>query len=139
MFPYRAVVEWSQEDECFVARAPAFEALATHGDTPEEALHELGIAGLAVVEVMKAHGRTVPAPDGNLADFAGKIALRVPRSTHARLALLASTEGVSVNQVLVSMISEGLGRRAALPDGSKLAAKGRAKAKASASRKGRAA
>jgi antitoxin HicB len=112
MFPYRAVVEWSQADECFIARAPAFEALATHGDTPEAAVRELGVAGAAMVEVMKETGRPVPEPDANVADFAGKVALRIPRSVHARVARLAQHEDVSINQLLVSIIAEGLGRRA---------------------------
>jgi antitoxin HicB len=112
MFPYRAVVEWSQEDECFVARAPAFEVLAAHGDTPEAAIHELHVAGEATVALMRETGRPVPEPDADVADFGGKVALRVPRSMHARVARVAQLEDVSVNQLLVSIIAEGLGRRA---------------------------
>jgi antitoxin HicB len=114
MFPYRAVVEWSQEDECFIARAPAFEALATHGDTQEAAIRELHVAGEAMVEVMKETGRAIPEPDADVADFAGKVALRIPRSMHARVARVAQLDDVSVNQLLVSIIAEGLGRRAAV-------------------------
>lgn len=113
MFPYRSVVEWSQQDECFIARAPAFEALAAHGETADAAVRELAVAGEAVVAVMKETGRPVPAHDANVADFAGKVALRMPRTVHARVARLASAEDVSVNQLLVSLISEGLGRREA--------------------------
>jgi antitoxin HicB len=113
MFLYRTVVEWSAADECFVARAPAFEALAAHGATQEEAVRELGIAGEAMVAAMKEMGRPVPVPDADVADYAGKIALRIPRSLHARVGRLASHEGVSVNQLLVSLISEGIGRKSA--------------------------
>jgi antitoxin HicB len=116
MFPYRAIVEWSGEDECFVARAPAFEALAAHGDTQDAALRELVIAGEATVALMKETGRAVPPPDGDVADFAGKVALRMPRSLHADVARLAGADGVSVNQMLISLIAAGLGRRAAAAD-----------------------
>lgn len=114
MFPYRTVVEWSGEDECFVATAPAFEALAAHGETQEEAVRELRVAGEAMIASMKARRRPLPEPDADVADFAGKIALRMPRSTHARVARLAKVEDVSINQLLVTFISEGLGRRSAV-------------------------
>ena len=114
MFPYRSVVEWSEEDACFIARAPAFATLATHGDTQEQAVHELGIAGALMIEALKAHGRPVPEPDADVADYAGKIALRVPRSMHARIARVAQSEAVSINQLLLGFVSEGLGRTASL-------------------------
>ena len=34
-------VEWSDEDEVFIAKHSDFKSLATHGDTPHEALKEL--------------------------------------------------------------------------------------------------
>jgi predicted RNase H-like HicB family nuclease len=133
MFPYRTVVEWSQEDECFVARAPAFEALATHGDTAGAAVHELGVAGEMMIEAMRSHGKSIPGPDADVADFAGKVALRVPRSMHARVALVAQLEAVSINQLLVSIIAEGLGRRDPAP--LVLAGKAKGRTNATATRK----
>jgi antitoxin HicB len=109
-FPYRILVEWSDEDECFIARVPAVETLATHGDTPEEATREAMVATKLMLEALAAHGRPIPASD-TAADFAGKVALRIPRSMHARVARIAGAEDVSINQLLVSLISEGLGRR----------------------------
>ena len=39
-FPYRIVVEFSEEDECWIARVPALPNCAAHGDTAEEAIRE---------------------------------------------------------------------------------------------------
>lgn len=40
----------------------------------------------------------------------GSIALRLPSSLHSRLIELAGQEGVSLNQLLVSIVAEGVGR-----------------------------
>ena len=38
-YTYR--IEWSEEDKVHIARCLEFPSLATHGDTAEEALHEI--------------------------------------------------------------------------------------------------
>jgi hypothetical protein len=42
----------------------------------------------------------------------GKFVARVPRSLHTRLAARAEQEGVSMNTLVVAMLSEGVGARA---------------------------
>jgi len=39
-FRYRIVVEWSEEDQAFVARGPVLPGCAAHGATAEKATHE---------------------------------------------------------------------------------------------------
>lgn len=109
-FPYRIMVEWSDRDEAFVARIPALN-VATHGDTEAEAAHEAKVAADLVLAVMREDGDAAPASDV-AADYAGKIALRMPRSMHAQVARLAQAEDVSVNQLLVSLIARGLSNTA---------------------------
>lgn len=60
---YPATVSYSEEDECFIARIPAFKYCAGHGETPEEALHEAydGLGG--IIEVMRKDGAPLPDPD----------------------------------------------------------------------------
>jgi len=111
-FPYRVLTEYSAEDKCYVARVPAFEGVAAHGDTIEEACHEAQVAAEGVLLSLKPHRHPIPAPDGS-ADFSGQLRLRLPRSAHARLSRVAEAEQVSLNQLLVALISEGLGRRTA--------------------------
>lgn len=108
-FPCRILVEWSHDDECFIARVPAVETVAAHGDTPGEAAREAMVATELMLKSLRAHKRAIPASDA-AADYAGKVALRMPRSLHARAARAAQSEEVSLNQLLVSFISEGLGR-----------------------------
>lgn len=48
--PYAAVVQWSDEDECFIARYPELEAVIAHGDSKAEALEQLETAFELYVE-----------------------------------------------------------------------------------------
>jgi len=107
-FPYRILVEWSVADERFVARVAALN-LAAHGDSAEEATREAEVAASLALEVLRGDGKAAPEADAT-ADYAGKVALRMSRSMHARVARLAQAEDVSINQLLVSMIAEGLAR-----------------------------
>jgi antitoxin HicB len=110
-FPYRVLVEHSAEDDAYVARVPAFEGLAAHGESPEAAAQEARVAAEGMLASLRKRGRRVPEPD-SAADFSGQLRLRLPRSVHARLSKLAAAEDVSLNNLLLAIISEGLGRRA---------------------------
>lgn len=43
-------------------------------------------------------------------DVSGKFVVRVPKSLHVALKELAEAEGISLNQMVVAMLGEGLGR-----------------------------
>ena len=105
-FPYRIVVEWSGEDELFIARVPALPGCAAHGRTAEGAVREATVAARSILASLRAHGAPTP-PEDVTADYSGQVRLRLPRSLHARLARLASAEGVSLNQQLVALLAAG--------------------------------
>jgi predicted RNase H-like HicB family nuclease len=109
-FKYRIIVEWSEEDEAYIARVPAFPGCAVHGATSEEAAHEARVAANGMLEVMREHGDPIPAEDST-ADFSGNIRLRLPRSLHERLARLAFAEGVSLNQLMVTVLAQSAGEK----------------------------
>jgi antitoxin HicB len=44
-------------------------------------------------------------------DMSGKFVARVPKTIHAKLAIRAKEEGVSLNTLVLALIAEGLGRR----------------------------
>ena len=101
MFPYRIVTEWSNEDACYVARVPALHNCAAHGNTPESAAKEAQVAAGLMLDVL---GETAPAPDAT-AEYSGNIRLRLPRYLHAELARRADAEGVSLNQLMVTLLA----------------------------------
>lgn len=109
-FGYRIVTEWSNEDQAFIARVPALVGCAAHGETPEDAAREAREAAVGILESMEAHNETPPPEDASV-DYSGQLRLRLPRSLHERIALLATAEDLSINSLLVSMISEAVGQR----------------------------
>ena len=96
-FGYRVVVEWSDEDEAFVARVPALPGCAAHGRSPDQAAREVVVAARGILDSMRSHRDPFPPEDGT-ADYSGQLRLRLPRSLHGRLARLAALDGVSLNR-----------------------------------------
>ena len=111
-FRYRIVVEWSDEDEAFIARVPVLPGCLAHGGTAEKAAHEAERAAELMLDVLREDGKSLP-PEDAVADYSGQLRLRLPRSLHERVSRLATAEGVSLNALLLSLISEGCGRRSA--------------------------
>jgi antitoxin HicB len=46
-------------------------------------------------------------------EVSGKFVTRLPKSVHAKLAERAKAEGVSLNTLVLALVAEGLGRKAA--------------------------
>ena len=59
---YHLNVFWSQEDDCWIADIPDLKFCSAHGDTPEEAVKEAGIAMQAVLDSLHEHGDPIPEP-----------------------------------------------------------------------------
>lgn len=108
MQKYSFRLHWSEEDECHIATCPAFPGLSAWGESREEAIREAGIALELAIEQYIEDGWDLPAPRP-LQEYSGQTRLRLPKSAHQRLAELAEEDGVSLNTLLVSIVSEYLG------------------------------
>jgi len=53
----------------------------------------------------------VPTPN-SAGSISEKLVAHIPKSIHAQLAMRAQTEGVSLNALVLTFLSEGLGRNA---------------------------
>ena len=107
MFPYKIVTEWSDRDQIFIARVGAIRNCAAHGDTAEDAAREVQIAAKLILEERASLGLKPPPPDGT-ADYSGNLNVRLPKSLHAELSERASTEGVSLNTLIIQILAQGL-------------------------------
>lgn len=96
---YLYSVGWSEEDEAFIARVAEFPSLAAHGDTQEDALREIKEVVRFVLSDLKESKEPIPEPLGKRS-FSGRLVLRMPEYLHRKLALEASQQGVSLNQLL---------------------------------------
>lgn len=95
-----------------IAEVPDWPGCLSHGTSPESALRKLRDAQRTWLEDCLERGLPVPPPHPP-ADASGRLVLRLPRSLHRRLALLARTEDVSLNTLLISLLSGAVGLEAA--------------------------
>jgi len=97
----------TEEGSGFLIEFPDLPGCMSDGDTVEEAIENGLDAAKCWLAAAKESGRTIPKPGGAQS---GKWVQRVPKSLHARLVTIARTEGVSLNTLVVMLISEGIGK-----------------------------
>ncbi len=105
---------WSAEDDGYIATTPELEGVSAFGETPEGALTELAAARELWLEELAVSGHEAPAPL-SLPHHSGQFRLRIPRSLHGWLAARAESEGVSLNTLIVQILSEARGAHAEQP------------------------
>ena len=92
----------------YLIEFPDLPGCMSDGETVEEAIANGSDAVKCWITVAKEKGREVPDP-GGIENQSGKWVQRVPRSLHARLTKQAKREHVSLNTLVVSILSESLG------------------------------
>jgi antitoxin HicB len=80
------------------------------GATPEDAIENGRDALQSWLAVAQEFGDGIPKP---FSSVSGRFVQRVPRSLHARLIARAKAEGVSLNTLVVSLVSQGIGKQQA--------------------------
>jgi len=96
------------EEDGYSAEILEFPGCFAQGDTPDEAYGNLEEAAKAWIQSSLDRGLEIPPPSIN-AGYSGKIALRIPRSTHRLAIQMAERDGVSLNQFLLSSVSARIG------------------------------
>ena len=94
------------EGSCF-AKIKELDGCMTVGDDPTEALEMLNDAKEEWFSAAIEGGLEIPLPESmREVKQSGKFALRMPKSLHQKLAEGAETEGVSLNQYIVTLLAE---------------------------------
>ena len=99
------------------------------GATPEEAIENGRDALASWLAVAHEFGDEVSRP---FSTVSGRFVQRVPRSLHAQLIARARAEGVSLNTLVVSLVSQGVGRKERARSNARRPARPRAKSARSA-------
>ena len=89
----------------FEARVKELPDLAEYGESYEEAYSLVVDAIETTAEIFSEKGRKFPDAMVPIDEFSGRVTLRLPRSLHRVLAEAADTDGVSLNQHLVNVLS----------------------------------
>ena len=91
----------------WLASFPDLPGCMADGETPEKAMREARDAAKSWLAMAREFGDAIPAPGSG--GESGKFMTRVPRSLHTRLVARAKAEGVSMNTLVVALLSEGAG------------------------------
>ena len=66
---YTINIQWSEDDEAYIAKAPAFPTLAADGATMQEAAEAMETVLALAVESLEQEGHPVPVEDRALAEL----------------------------------------------------------------------
>ena len=101
--PYSYIVEWSDNDNCYLGSIVELERNMTCGDTPEDCMANLKDALKSYIETSLANNMEIPEPI-KMKDYKGKIMYRTTGLKHYKLAKMSKIEGVSINSIIDSAI-----------------------------------
>jgi antitoxin HicB len=104
----------SRKGERIYVKVPDLPGCSVSAENVDEAMTALVEAKRAWVEMALALGRKVPDPSNQEdADYSGRILVRTGSSLHRRLVEMARQEGISLNQLVNTILAEAIGARRA--------------------------
>lgn len=106
---YGFVVQFSEEDGCYVASVPELRFCQAHGDTAEEAVAAAEEAVQLQLEEFQEEDHAAPSPR-HRSGYSGRFQVRVPKSLHRQLVQLAELEGTSLNAFIATTLAAAVAR-----------------------------
>lgn len=105
--PYDIIITNSPEGG-YVATIPDLPGCITQGETRLEVLEMIEDAKRCWLTAELEDDEDIPEPPDPY-KFNGRLKLRIPRSLHRKLSKYAAREGVSVNQLAIYLMANGIG------------------------------
>lgn len=102
--PYTIVII-PEETGGFFAKIDELRGCMTQGDTIDETMKNIEEAKHLWLETALKKKIEIPLPESKK-EYSGRFLIRIPAYLHKRLASLAKKEGVSLNQMALSLLSE---------------------------------
>lgn len=109
-YPFEIRPLTEEEGGGFLISFLDFSECISDGETVEETIQNGLDALQETIAALESMNLAVPEP-GSGGSYSGKFIQRVPKSIHARLAMRARQEGVSMNSLVTSILAESLGKR----------------------------
>ena len=100
---YSYHVAYNSEDDIYIALCAELPDLMAHGNTQEQALKEVKTAVLGVLKWLKKEKQAFPKPLC-LRDFSGHFRIRMSPEKHRKIAMEASLQKISMNQLIVNKL-----------------------------------
>lgn len=100
---YLKIVEWSDEDRCYVGTCPGMMHGGVHGDEEAVVYAELCQAVEDWIKIHEEDGEPLPPATAGR-DYSGKFVLRVGKDLHKRLSIESARRGMSLNAYCVQKL-----------------------------------
>ena len=102
------------KEKGYIATIPALGCIGD-GETVQSAIDDVYEVGKEWLRIAQEEGRAVPKPELSRDElvYSGKFTVRVPKTLHKQLVMQASSEGISLNQLINDYIAMGLGHKMA--------------------------
>ena len=102
---YIKIVEWSEEDQCFIGSAPPLIGHCCHGGNEAEVCRQLGVIVGEWIALYNKDGKPLPEPSAGRG-YSGKFVLRVDPELHRLLAVRAMQAGDSLNSYAARLLKK---------------------------------
>jgi predicted HicB family RNase H-like nuclease len=104
---YIKLVEWSEEDQCYIGSCPGFIGPCCHGKDEASVYKKLCKIVDEWVEIHQSEG--LPLPESiSEKSFSGKFVIRVGKDLHKALTIKAVRAGESLNNFCTSLLKQSI-------------------------------
>jgi len=105
---YLKIVEWLEEDNCYIGTCPGLMLGGIHGNDETEVYRELCQVVEEWIKIYEQDGEALPAETAGK-EYSGKFVLRVGKDLHKELAIDALRHGESLNTHCLHILREERG------------------------------
>lgn len=105
---YLKLVEWSDEDQCYIGRIPSLTSGGIHGKNEKKVYAELCDLADELIKLYKKKGDPLPPPTAGK-NYSGKFNLRVGEELHEQLAIESMKVSESLNTYCVKALKDSVG------------------------------
>ena len=102
---YLKIVEWSEEDQCYVGSCPGLFYGGCHGDSEAEVYKELCEIVDENIALYKEDGKNLP-PDTAGKEYSGRFLLRPGKELHKVLSIRALQANESLNSFCIKTLKK---------------------------------
>lgn len=104
---YLKIVEWSEEDSCYIGTCPGLIHGGIHGDNEAKVYEELCQVAAEAVELYQRDGKPLPTATANK-KYSGRFVLRVGSDMHKEVSIRAARVGKSLNTYCQQILQDAL-------------------------------
>jgi len=104
---YIKLVEWSEQDQCYIGSSPGFIGPCCHGSDETKVYKQLCKIVEEWVEIHESEGLPLPESFSDKS-FSGKFVIRVGKELHKALAIKAVKSGDSLNNLCTDLLRSSL-------------------------------